>query len=84
MTVIDIKVICDSLGISKDAYFSAADKIADLTDLLKDFDIEPYFELTHDELIAIIRYEKLDKRHPEYFTWDGFTEKAEKIRDESR
>ena len=84
MTTIYLKVRCDNLGISKDAYVSAADKIADLTDWLVDFDIAPYFELTHDELIAIIRYEKLNKRYPEYFTWDGFTEKAEKIRDESR
>ena len=37
-----------------------------------------YISLPSDEQIAIIRYRKLYKSHPEYFTWDGPTEKAEK------
>ena len=42
---------------------------------MPDLDEEHYAEykdfMTHDELVAIIRWDNLHKCYPQYFTWDG-------------
>lgn len=85
--VIDFDVLCDSLDISHNALTRGSNSYArEHIRLLKKYgkklDVKKnmaiYMSLPSDEQIAIIRYRKLYKSHPEYFTWDGPTEKAEK------
>ncbi|OFR21523.1 hypothetical protein [Lancefieldella rimae] len=75
--VIDFDVLCDSLDISHNALTRESNSYTrEHKKLYKNMAI--YISLPSDEQIAIIRYRKLYKSHPEYFTWDGPTEKAEK------
>lgn len=75
--VIDFDVLCDSLDISHNALTRGSNSYTrEHKKLYKNMAI--YMSLPSDEQIAIIRYRKLYKSHPEYFTWDGPTEKAEK------
>ncbi len=76
MTTIDFDEKCNSLGIDPDAYDSAARKELDfISELPLGDDSEHYAEykefMTHDELVAIIRWNNLHKCYPQYFTWDG-------------
>ncbi len=76
MTTVDFEAKCSSLGIDPDTYESAARKeFVFLSSLALDDDQEHFSEyknfMTHDELIAIIRWNNLHKRFPQYFTWDG-------------
>lgn len=76
MTVIDVFEVCNSLGIDYDAFASAQDKELDyLASIWPDYDQEHFSEyknfMTPDELVAIIRWNNLHKRYPQYFTWDG-------------
>lgn len=76
MTTVDFEAKCSSLGIDPGAYESAARKeLVFSSNLALDDDQEHYSEyknfMTRDELIAIIRWNNLHKRFPQYFTWDG-------------
>ena len=76
MTTIDFEGKCESLGIDPNAYDSATRKeFIFLSKLEPSDDREHYYEykdfLTHDELVAIIRWNNLHKCYPQYFTWDG-------------
>lgn len=84
--VIDYDMLCDSLDISFDSLMSGSNSYArEHIKLLKKYgkdldarkNIAILMGLPNDEQIAIIRHRKLYKSCPEYFTWDGPTEKAE-------
>ncbi len=85
--VIDFDMLCDSLDISLDSLMRGSNSYArEHIKLLKKYgktldakkNIAILMGLPNDEQIAIIRHRKLYKSCPEYFTWDGPTEKAEK------
>lgn len=76
MTAIDFYGKCKALDIDPESYRSAAEKEgAYLASFLPNLDREHYAEykdfMTHDELVAIIRWNNLHKCYPQYFTWDG-------------
>ena len=76
MTAIDFYGKCEALGIDPESYLSAVKKENDYLDsFMPDLDEEHYAEykdfMTHDELVAIIRWDNLHKCYPQYFTWDG-------------
>ena len=84
--VIDFDMLCDSLDISLDSLMRGSNSYArEHIKLLKKYgkdlgarkNIAILMGLPNDEQIAIIRHRKLYKSCPEYFTWDGPTEKAE-------
>lgn len=84
--VIDFDILCDSLDISHDALTRGSNSYArEHIKLLKKYgkaldakkNIAILMGLPNDEQVAIIRYRKLYKSCPEYFTWDGPTKKAE-------
>lgn len=76
MTTVDFEAKCKHLGIDPDAYDSAARKELVFQSELPLGDDQEHFSecknfMTHDELVAIIRWNNLHKRYPQYFTWDG-------------
>lgn len=76
MTVLDVPRVCNTLGIDYDAFASAQEKELEfLASVAPDDDQEHFSEyknfMTHDELVAIIRWNNLHKCYPQYFTWDG-------------
>ena len=76
MTAIDFYGKCEALGIDPESYLFAVKKENDYLDsFMPDLDEEHYAEykdfMTHDELVAIIRWDNLHKCYPQYFTWDG-------------
>lgn len=85
--VIDYDMLCDSLDISFDSLMRGSNSYArEHVKLLKKYgnkftklhDLAILMGLPNDEQIAIIRTRKYFKIYPEYFTWNGPTEKAEK------
>lgn len=76
--VLDFDVICENLGIDKAALKRGGDRINALLWKIPDTEeafINVHLSLPPDELLAIIRFEKLYKRYPDYFTYDGPTGK---------
>lgn len=86
--VIDYEVLCDSLDISHEALLRGSNTYArEIVKLCREYgpnnfprekELAIYMKLPNDELVALIRRRNLHKGWPEYFTWDGPTEKAEK------
>lgn len=75
MTTIDFVEKCEMLGISPDAYDSAADKIFDAQSECSPGVMLPFERygqiLNAEELRAIIAWEGLDGRFPDIFTSEG-------------
>ena len=74
--VMDVDERCKDLGIDPDARFTAERKVSKAISELWWDEATIHFEELHkilneDELLAYIRWNKLDKRFPELFTWDG-------------
>lgn len=75
--IIDIDGKCRRLGISREAWSSAEDRVEHAISQSwngKEFDFA--FDtlpeiLDEDELVAYIRWHNLHKGYPELFTWDG-------------
>lgn len=84
--VIDYDILCRELDISYDALTRGNDSYTrEHIRLYKKYgkklnarkNIAILMGLPSDEQVALIRRRKLYKSCPEYFTWDGPTEKAE-------
>lgn len=85
--VIDYEALCDSLDISHEALLRGSNTYAREyvklrrkygKDYTKKQILSIYMKLPNDELVALIRRRNLHKGWPEYFTWDGPTEKSER------
>ena len=76
--IIDIDAKCKRLGVSRDAWNRAEDKVDHAISQTWDgrhfgdfsFEILPEI-LDEDELVAYIRWHNLHKGYPELFTWNG-------------
>ena len=79
--ILDFDAIYKRLGIDRETLHRAGHRLNDLlwdaSDTKEAF-IKSCLSLPSDELLAIIRMRKLYERYPEYFTFDGPTEKAKK------
>lgn len=85
--VIDYEIYCKNLDISLDALTRGSNSYTrEHKKLYKKYgknltklkDLAICMILPSDEQVAVIRDKELYKFYPEYFTWDGPTEKAEK------
>lgn len=79
--ILDFDAIYKRLGIDRETLHRAGHRLNDLlwdAPDTKEAFIKTYLSLPPDELLALIRVEGLYKRYPDYFTFDGPTEKAKK------
>lgn len=79
--ILDFDAIYKRLGVDRETLHRAGNRLNDLLWNIPDTKeafIKAYLSLPADELLALIRVEGLYKRYPEYFTFDGPTEKAKK------
>ena len=79
--ILDFDAIYKKLGIDRETLHRAGHRLNDLlwdAPDTKEVFIKSCLSLPSDELLAIIRMRKLYKRYPDYFTFDGPTEKAKK------
>lgn len=79
--VLDFDAIYKRLGVDRETLHRAGHRLNDLlwdTPDTKEAFIKSCLSLPSDELLAIIRMRKLYVRYPDYFTFDGPTEKAKK------
>ena len=79
--VLDFDAIYKRLGIDRETLHRAGHRLNDLlwdAPDTKEAFIKSCLSLPSDELLAIIRMRKLYVRYPDYFTFDGPTEKAKK------
>lgn len=79
--VLDFDAIYKKLGIDRETLHRAGHRLNDLlwdAPDTKDAFIKSCLSLPSDELLAIIGMRKLFERYPDYFTFDGPTEKAKK------
>lgn len=73
MTTIDVAEKCKKLDIEYSVFSSASEKLfMKLADIGNDEEPYRHFPefLSNEEIIAIVRYQNLHKRAPEYFDWD--------------
>ena len=79
--MLDFDAIYKRLGINRETLHRAGHRLNDLlwdAPDTKEAFIKSCLSLPSDELLAIIRMRKLYDRYPDYFTFDGPTEKAKK------
>ena len=79
--MLDFDAIYKRLGIDRETLHRAGHRLNDLlcdAPDTKEAFIKSCLSLPSDELLAIIRMRKLYDRYPDYFTFDGPTEKAKK------
>lgn len=79
--MLDFDAIYKRLGVDRETLHRAGARFNNLLWNIPDTKetiIKAYFSLPPDELLALIRVKGLYKRYPDYFTFDGPTEKAEK------
>ena len=79
--MLDFDAIYKRLGRDRETLHRAGHRLNDLlwdAPDTKEAFIKSCLSLPSDELLAIIRMRKLYDRYPDYFTFDGPTEKAKK------
>lgn len=79
--VLDFDAIYKKLGIDRETLHRAGDRFNNLRWNIPDTKeafIKAYLSLPPDELLSLIRVKGLYKRYPDYFIFDGPTEKAKK------
>ena len=79
--ILDFDAIYKRLGVDRETLHRAGDRFNNLLWNIPDTKaaiIKAYLSLPTDELLALIRVKGLYKRYPDYFTFDGPTEKAKK------
>lgn len=79
--VLDFEAMYKRLGVDHETLHRAGDRFNNLLWNIPDTKeaiIKVYLSLPTDELLALIRVKGLYKRYPDYFTFDGPTEKAKK------
>lgn len=79
MVAIDVNLKAKSLGIEYDAYHGAEVRLNELLwELGEECTIDQYLaaikSLPHDQLVAEIRWNHLDRRFPDEFDWNGVKE----------